>query len=318
MTTPVYICTGFLDSGKTTFIKDTLMKQEWIEEGPTLLLQCEEGEEEYSEKYLDENGLFLFNIEEREKLNKTFFENCEKIYHPVQVIIEYNGTWDLQEILDEDFPRNWEIQGVYSTVSGETLDMYLKNMRNMLMNQLTESELIIINRCGENTDRSAFRRALKIQNPQAQLIFEGVDGNIIPQTEEDLPYDLKADHIFIDDVDFGTWYVDAYEHPERYEHKKITFLAQLFRPKGMPANMLIPGRQIMTCCADDIRFYGYPCNLGRAAQITQRSWKKSNRQVRVRSVPSDGSKAAGSLYAGDGIRRKTGRRGSISWINFKY
>ena len=72
MTTPVYICTGFLDSGKTTFIKDTLMKQEWIEEGPTLLLQCEEGEEEYSEKYLDENGLFLFNIEEREKLNKIF------------------------------------------------------------------------------------------------------------------------------------------------------------------------------------------------------------------------------------------------------
>lgn len=66
---------------------------------------------------------------------------------------------------------------------------------------------------------------------QAQLIFEGVDGNIIPQTEEDLPYDLKADHIFIDDVDFGTWYVDAYEHPERYEHKKITFLAQFFRPK---------------------------------------------------------------------------------------
>ena len=118
------------------------------------------------------------------------------------------------------------------------------------------------------------RSDLKIQNPQAQLIFEGVDGNIIPQTEEDLPYDLKADHIFIDDVDFGTWYVDAYEHPERYEHKKITFLAQLFRPKGMPANMLIPGRQIMTCCADDIRFYGYPCNLGRAAQITQRSWKK--------------------------------------------
>ena len=93
MTTPVYICTGFLDSGKTTFIKDTLMKQEWIEEGPTLLLQCEEGEEEYSEKYLDENGLFLFNIEEREKLNKTFFENCEKIYHPTQVPLYSMITW---------------------------------------------------------------------------------------------------------------------------------------------------------------------------------------------------------------------------------
>ena len=268
------------------------MKQEWIEEGPTLLLQCEEGEEEYSEKYLDENGLFLFNIEEREKLNKTFFENCEKIYHPVQVIIEYNGTWDLQEILDEDFPRNWEIQGVYSTVSGETLDMYLKNMRNMLMNQLTESELIIINRCGENTDRSAFRRALKIQNPQAQLIFEGVDGNIIPQTEEDLPYDLKADHIFIDDVDFGTWYVDAYEHPERYEHKKITFLAQLFRPKGMPANMLIPGRQIMTCCADDTSFLGYICKSAYAPKLKPGEWVEVTAKVAFENR---------SEYQGEGI-----------------
>ena len=171
ITVPIYLITGFLESGKTSFLSFTLQQDYFRTEGKTLLILCEEGEEEYSEKYLDENGLFLFNIEEREKLNKTFFENCEKIYHPVQVIIEYNGTWDLQEILDEDFPRNWEIQGVYSTVSGETLDMYLKNMRNMLMNQLTESELIIINRCGENTDRSAFRRALKIQNPQAQLIF---------------------------------------------------------------------------------------------------------------------------------------------------
>lgn len=280
MTTPVYICTGFLDSGKTTFVKDTLMKQDWIEDGPTLLLQCEEGEEEYSEEWRDENGAFLFEIEDREQLNETFFQNCERIYHPAQVIIEYNGTWDLQEIMKESFPDNWEIQGVYSTVNGETLDMYLKNMRNMLMNQLTESELIVTNRCGENTDRSSFRRALKIQNPMAQLIFEDMEGNIIPQTAEDLPFDVKADKIQVEDTDFGIWYVDAYEHPERYEHKEITFLAQIFRPKGMPANMMIPGRQIMACCAEDIRFYGYPCKVKEKAQFEQRSWMR----VRVRFV----------------------------------
>lgn len=278
MTTPVYICTGFLDSGKTTFVKDTLMKQDWIEDGPTLLLQCEEGEEEYAEDWRDENGVFLFEIEDREQLNKTFFENCERIYHPAQVIIEYNGTWELQEIMDESYPDNWEIQGVYSTVNGETLDMYLKNMRNMLMNQLTESELIVTNRCGEGTDRSAFRRALKIQNPMAQLIFEDMEGNIMPQTAEDLPFDIKADQIEVDDTDFGIWYVDAYEHPERYENKEITFLAQVFRPRGMPTNMMIPGRQIMTCCAEDIRFYGYPCKMPAKAQIEQRGWMK----VRVR------------------------------------
>ena len=48
MATPMFIVTGFLDSGKTTMIKDTLMEQEWIEPGLTLLLLCEEGEEEQS------------------------------------------------------------------------------------------------------------------------------------------------------------------------------------------------------------------------------------------------------------------------------
>ena len=52
MATPMFIVTGFLDSGKTTMIKDTLMEQEWIEPGLTLLLLCEEGEEEYPEEYL--------------------------------------------------------------------------------------------------------------------------------------------------------------------------------------------------------------------------------------------------------------------------
>ncbi len=272
MTTPVYICTGFLDSGKTTFIKDTLMKQDWIEDGPTLLLRCEQGEEEFSEAYLDENGMFLFDLEELEQLNTTFLENCEKIYHPAQIIIEYNGMWELQSIFEVKLPKEWEIQGVYSTVNGETLEMYFKNMRNLLMNQLVESELVVVNRCGTDVDRATFRRSLKIQNQFAQIIFENPDGEIIPQTEDDLPFDVKADEIVIDDMDFGVWYVDAYENPERYVHKKISFLAQGFRPKGMPANMMIPGRQIMACCAEDVQFYGYPAKIPEGTKFEQRGW----------------------------------------------
>ena len=55
MATPMFIVTGFLDSGKTTMIKDTLMEQEWIEPGLTLLLLCEEGEEEYPEEDLKDS-----------------------------------------------------------------------------------------------------------------------------------------------------------------------------------------------------------------------------------------------------------------------
>ena len=265
--TPVYICTGFLDSGKTLLVKDTLMEQEWIEPGLTLLILCEEGEEEYSKEYLEENDMVLLKIDKFEQLNAAFFTNCEKNYHPAQVVIEYNGMWKLEDLLQLKYPRKWQIQGIYSTVNGTTLDMYLKNMRNMLMEQLTESELIIINRCPEGVDRSGFRRALKVQNPMAQLIFEGMDGKIIQPTAEDLPFDIKENPIKVEDEDFGIWYVDAYDHPDQYMDKEIEFVAQAFRPKGMKNDMFVPVRKIMTCCADDVQFMGFLCKADDWSQI---------------------------------------------------
>lgn len=278
MATPMFIVTGFLDSGKTTMIKDTLMEQEWIEPGLTLLLLCEEGEEEYPEEYLKEKNMVVLKIEEFDQLNTVFFKNCERNYHPAQIIIEYNGMWKLEDLLQLKYPRKWQIQGIYSTVNGTTLDMYLKNMRNMLMEQLTESELIIINRCPEGVDRSGFRRALKVQNPMAQLIFEGMDGKIIQPTAEDLPFDIKENPIKVEDEDFGIWYVDAYDHPDQYMDKEIEFVAQAFRPKGMKNDMFVPVRKIMTCCADDVRLYGYPCKIPKVTNIQMQKWYR----VRVR------------------------------------
>ena len=211
-------------------------------------------------------------IDKFEQLNAAFFTNCEKNYHPAQVVIEYNGMWKLEDLLQLKYPRKWQIQGIYSTVNGTTLDMYLKNMRNMLMEQLTESELIIINRCPEGVDRSGFRRALKVQNPMAQLIFEGMDGKIIQPTAEDLPFDIKENPIKVADEDFGIWYVDAYDHPDQYMDKEIEFVAQAFRPKGMKNDMFVPVRKIMTCCADDVRLYGYPCKIPKVTNIQMQKW----------------------------------------------
>lgn len=272
MVTPVYICTGFLDSGKTLLVKDTLMEQEWIEPGLTLLIVCEEGEEEYTKEYLKKKHMALLKIDEPEQLNATFFKNCEKNYRPAQVVIEYNGMWKLDDLLQIRYPKKWQIQGVYSTVNGTTLDMYLKNMRNVLMEQLTESELIVINRCPEGTDRSGFRRALKVQNPMAQLIFEDLDGKIIQPSEDDLPYDVKGDKIVVEDADFGIWYVDAYDHPDTYMDKEIEFVAQAFRPKGMKKDRFVPVRKIMTCCVDDIRLYGYPCKVAEGVEVPLKKW----------------------------------------------
>lgn len=289
MAIPIFICTGLLDSGKTTLVKETLMEQDWIEPGVTLLLQCEEGEVEYEEAYLKEKDMAALKIERPEQLSTEFFKNCEKQYHPAQVVIEYNGMWKLEELLKTQFPRGFELQGVYSTVNGTTLGMYLANMRNLLMEQLTESELIVVNRCPKGMDRSGFRRAVKVQNPMSQLIFEDMEGHIMEPSEEDLPYDVKGEIIEVGDIDFGVWYVDAYEHPQYYLDKEIRFLAQVFRPKGMEETMFVPGRKIMTCCAADIRFYGYPCKSGEKAVFEPRQWMRVRARFEYEAVTSFGS-----------------------------
>ena len=47
MPIPVYAFTGFLDAGKTKFIQETLEDERFNSGERTLVLICEEGEEEY-------------------------------------------------------------------------------------------------------------------------------------------------------------------------------------------------------------------------------------------------------------------------------
>ena len=96
---PVYIVTGQLDSGKTSFVKDTLMEQEWLENGTTLFLLCEEGEFELPADYCRERRITTLTVEEPQTFTTVFCEEVIRKYSPVQIIIEFNGMWDLQDFL---------------------------------------------------------------------------------------------------------------------------------------------------------------------------------------------------------------------------
>ncbi len=112
--TPVYICTGFLDSGKTLLVKDTLMEQEWIEPGLTLLLLIAKKVRKSIPKNIWKKMIWCFlKIDKFEQLNAAFFKTARRNYHPAQVVIEYNGMWKLEDIVtDKDYPRKWQIQGM--------------------------------------------------------------------------------------------------------------------------------------------------------------------------------------------------------------
>ena len=79
---------------------------------------------------------------------------------------------------------------------------------------------------------------------------------------------LDADIVDIPPEDYGIWFVDAMDHPDRYVGKTLRFKARARRPRGMGSKFFIPGRTAMTCCADDTSFLGYICKSAYAPKLT--------------------------------------------------
>lgn len=185
---PVYVFMGFLDSGKTTFVKETLLDREFTGGAKTLLLVCEDGEEEYDEKDLKKKNIFLEFIEE-DQLNTEHLLDLQDKYQPEQVMIEYNGMWKLDKIFDIRVPKGWTVVQVLSFVNAETYDVYQQNMKATMMDQVNSADMVVFNRCDENSKRAEWRRGIKAVNRRAQIIFEMKDGSIAPDVndEEDLP-----------------------------------------------------------------------------------------------------------------------------------
>ena len=172
---PVYMFMGFLESGKTTFANETLIDRGFTEGEPTLLLVCEEGIEEYDEEYLKSQNIFVEYLEES-NLNTEYLLDLQDKYKPTRVMIEYNGTWKMDKLFSIRVPKGWTIVQVITFVDASTFDVYVANMKAMMMEQLSSADMIIFNRCDENTKRAEYRRSIRAVNRRAQVIFENKDG----------------------------------------------------------------------------------------------------------------------------------------------
>ena len=257
---PVYLFWGFLESGKTSLIKDTL-SQDYFNDGErTMILTFEEGETEYDQEMLSKTNSFVVALEKAEDFTKEFVISCQKNYAPDRVMIEYNGMYQIEDLMDVIDETDMELYQAIVTVDASTADMYLKNMRSLFVEMFKMADLVIFNRCDDRTNTGSFRRSIKAVNPRAQVGFERADGREMDM-EEILPYDINADVIRIEDDDYGIWYIDAMERPEVYDGKTVEFRGEVRRSPKMPSGMIIPGRKAMTCCEDDITFVVYLCKL---------------------------------------------------------
>lgn len=267
----VYMINGFLESGKSEFIRYTLEQPYFQTKGRTLLLLCEEGEVEFDASLLKKSRTDLEIIEDKEAFTPEHLIALEKKYAPERIIIEYNGMWNFKEC---KLPFHWKIEQQITTIDASTFTMYYTNMKSLLAEMLRNSDMIIFNRCDGIRDLSSYKRNVKAINQKAEIIFEDANGEVNAIMEDELPYDLKQDVIELDDKGYGIWYLDMLDNAYRYENKKLVFTAMVLKPESFPENFFVPGRMAMTCCAEDMAFLGFACEYDKAASLKERQWVK--------------------------------------------
>ena len=276
---PIYLFTGFMDSGKTTLIKETLFENGFAEEGKSLIICCEDGDVEYDEAELKKINAELVMIEKEEEFTAERLTQINTEHMPDQIFLEYNGTWGMDTLMETTLPKGWNVIQSLATVDATTFEMYLGNMRAMIMEQLFSADVVIFNRCDDSTDKGKFRRNVKALNRKAQLVYEREDGTL-DEREEELPFDISGEELDISEADYAIWYMDCMEDPKKYIGKKVKFLALVYNPEKLKKGVFVPGRFAMTCCVDDVTFIGFKCKYADEDKIPHKSWIHITAEVR--------------------------------------
>ena len=134
------------------------------------------------------------------------------------------------------------------------------------------SDLVVFNRCNDLAALASYQTNLKFVNGAAQYVVMDENGVVKQAFEEPLPYDVDADIIEISDDDFGRWYIDTFDNPNRYRGKVVSFNAIVIMSKKLPKGTFIAGRHCMTCCAEDVQLYGHLCKNTINAKVKNKNW----------------------------------------------
>lgn len=276
---PVYLVNGILESGKTSFLNFTVRQDYFQIDEPTLLITCEEGEEEYDETELLKYNTVLEIIEEPEDFTFEKLRELHRKYHPDRVLLEYNPLWGTNKLRGMKLPLGWGISQEIVIVDGSSYQIYRNNMQSVFTEMVQNADMVIFNRCKKEDPLANFRRGLKVVNPACEISFEDGDGDLINLFEESVPYDMDADIIDIEDVDYGIFYVDMDDHPEKYVGKTVRFKGRAMKSKRRDAEYFVPGRKAMTCCADDMQMIGYLCKTPLAVHLKHGEWVQVTAKV---------------------------------------
>ena len=281
---PVYVFTGFLDSGKTKFIQETLEDERFNAGERTLLLVFEEGEEEYDFSTYPHQNVFL-EILDQQTVTKKQLQALAKKHRAQRVVAELNGMQLIGDLYSR-FPDEWVVAQEVMFADSTTFTTYNANMRNLVMDKLVGGQMVVFNRIPLGADTMTLHKLVRAANRRMDILYEFADGSTAYDDVEDpLPFDVNAPVIEIQDEDYALWYRDITEEPEKYDGKVVAFKGQVALLRRNKSDMFAPGRFVMTCCADDIQFCGIPCNYADVSALLPRDWVMVKASIKAEKHP---------------------------------
>ena len=133
----------------------------------------EEGIEEYDPRFL--RNVTLVTIDDESQLSRNKLKQLEQKYRPKQILIEYNGMWEIQKLYFDYLPSNWLLYQVMTFVDATTFNMYVKNMGALMMEKIKDADMIVFNRCTEKEREALRARNLKMVNRRADIYLENME-----------------------------------------------------------------------------------------------------------------------------------------------
>ena len=286
---PVYAFTGFLDSGKTKFIQETLEDPRFNAGERTLVLIFEEGEDEYDLSTYPKKNVYL-EVLDQQTVTTEELKALQKKYKTERVVAELNGMQQVGDLYMR-FPDSWAIAQEVMFADATTFMTYNANMRNLVMDKLMGAQMVVFNRMAPGQDVMPFHKLARAANRRIDILYDYTDGTTkFDEIEDPLPFDINAPVIEIKDEDYALWYRDVSEEPQKYDGKTVHFKGQVAMLRRDKNGMFAPGRFVMTCCVEDIQFCGIPCRYAGAGSLESRSWVWVTAKIGAEKHP---------LYKGD-------------------
>ena len=281
MPIPVYAFTGFLDAGKTKFIQETLCDTRFNAGERTLLLICEEGEEEFDVSAYPYKQVYPEIVDQETVTTQELAALAQK-HRAERVVVELNGMQLVGEFYQK-MPQDWQVAQEVMFADGTSILSYNDNLRSLVVDKLSGCEMVCFNRLPVGADIMPLHKLARALNRRVGILYEYTDGRTqFDEIEDPLPFDINAPVIEIADEDFALWYRDINEEPKKYNGKTVRFKAQVARLKKDRDGYFAPGRFVMTCCVEDIQFMGMPCKYGKAAELRARQWVMVTATVETR------------------------------------